>query len=110
MPELVIRAAELHHRELSNGSTQSTLEGSDHDLPLSFTQAMHVPSGVDTPTHRHETQSIMILRGGSGHFTIGDEQFDAEGGDIVIVPAHVWHSFRVLGDEPLHLIGVTGGP
>ena len=71
---------------------------------------MHVPSGVDTPTHRHETQSFLVLRDGRGHVTIGDEQFDAEHGDTVVVPAHVWHTFRVLGDEPLRIVGVTIGP
>jgi mannose-6-phosphate isomerase-like protein (cupin superfamily) len=103
--ELLISAAQIPRRELSFGSTQTFLQGDDHGLPLSFIQSEH-PAGVDTPSHRHLTQSLLILRDGRGEFVIDGQQLDADAGDIVVVPALAWHSFRVLGDEPLRMVGV----
>jgi quercetin dioxygenase-like cupin family protein len=37
---------------------------------------------------------VFVVHGGRGIYTVGDEVIVAEPGDVVIVPAGIWHSFR----------------
>ena len=60
-----------------------------------------MPSGFGPPPHRHPYAEYFVLHDGQGHYLVDGEAFDAVAGDVVIVPAHAWHSFVSSGDGPL---------
>ena len=47
--------------------------------------------------HFHTYDEIFIIRQGRAGFTIGDETFEAEAGDILFGPANIPHKFENLG-------------
>jgi len=53
--------------------------------------------GGGPPLHVHSYNEVFIVRQGRAHFTIGDEIFDAEGGQSLFGPANIPHKFENLG-------------
>jgi quercetin dioxygenase-like cupin family protein len=37
---------------------------------------------------------------GRAKVRVGDESFEAEAGDLLLIPANVPHSYETIGDEP----------
>jgi quercetin dioxygenase-like cupin family protein len=84
------------------------LTGEDHGLGICLVVSEY-PPGAETPSHRHPTGSAIVVVAGHGAFTVGDSEVGAGAGDIVVIPADAWHSFRNDGDEWLRLVGVDEG-
>jgi mannose-6-phosphate isomerase-like protein (cupin superfamily) len=99
----VVRHADL---ELLSGNVKADggelrqLSGSDYGLATSVMHA-HVAPGSGPRRHRHPHAEIFVLHDGQGRFEIEGTHFDAEPGDVVIVPPGVWHSFVNTGNGPL---------
>ncbi|MBY3035752.1 cupin domain-containing protein [Rhizobium laguerreae] len=71
-----------------------------------FTPPGHGPA---PHTHTRETEVFRVVRG-LYRFQCGDEAFDAPVGTVVVLPPHVLHSWRNIGDEPGQMFGtVTPG-
>ncbi len=47
--------------------------------------------------HVHPYDEVFIVREGRALFTVGDRQFEAKAGDVVLGPAEIPHKFRNLG-------------
>jgi len=72
-----------------------------------LTHVSEYPAGAGADvTHRHPHISSIVVTEGRGLFTVGDQTVAAEAGDIVVVPADTWHSFRNDGEGPLRVVGV----
>jgi oxalate decarboxylase/phosphoglucose isomerase-like protein (cupin superfamily) len=71
-----------------------------------FTPPGHGPA---PHTHTRETEFFRVIRG-LYRFQCGDEAFDAPVGTVVVLPPHVPHSWRNIGEEPGQMFGtVTPG-
>ncbi|MCM3628256.1 cupin domain-containing protein [Paenibacillus glycanilyticus] len=56
------------------------------------------------PIHIHQrTDEIFRVVEGKARFHVDGKEFDAEAGDIVVVPKGIRHTFANFGDTPLHL-------
>jgi quercetin dioxygenase-like cupin family protein len=106
--QILIRSSDLPTFEPAPGSTLRMLVGEDHGLGMTLVVAAYPPGAV-TPAHRHTAGSAIVVCEGRGVFTVGDRQVEAEAGDLVVVPAHAWHSFRNDGDGWLRLVGADEG-
>lgn len=53
--------------------------------------------GGGPPLHVHLYDEVFVVRQGRARFTIGDETFDAEAGQILLGPANIPHKFENLG-------------
>ena len=53
--------------------------------------------GEGPPLHVHPYDELFIIRQGRALFTVGDERFECEAGQIVFGPAGVPHKFTNLG-------------
>ena len=84
------------------------LAGEDHGLGMTLVIAEY-PPGADLPAHRHPNGSAIVVVEGHGVFTVGDSEVEAGRGDIVVIPANAWHSFRNDGDEWLRVVGADEG-
>ncbi|WP_209601532.1 cupin domain-containing protein [Sinorhizobium kostiense] len=62
--------------------------------------------GPEPHTHTRETEVFRVIRG-LYRFRCGDEEFDAPPGTVVVLPPHVRHSWRNIGDEPGQLFAMV---
>ncbi|MEM7303145.1 MAG: cupin domain-containing protein [Pseudomonadota bacterium] len=56
--------------------------------------------GDGPPLHTHEYDELFLIGSGRARFTVGDTNFVAERGDVVLGPAQIPHKFENLGPEP----------
>jgi quercetin dioxygenase-like cupin family protein len=106
--KLVIRSADIPTYEPWPGSKSRVLTGEDHGLGMCLAIADY-PAGAVTPSHRHQNASAIVVVEGRGLFTVGQDELAAGAGDVVIVLANAWHSFRNDGDGWLRLVGADEG-
>jgi quercetin dioxygenase-like cupin family protein len=76
------------------------LAGSDLGIATSVMHATVAP-GRGPIRHRHPHTEIFVIHTGSGRFDVDGETFDAEAGDVLIIPPGAWHVFVATGAEPL---------
>ncbi len=60
--------------------------------------------------HRHPYDEIQFIQSGRGLYNVNGEEFEAVGGDILVIKAGEVHSFRCIGDEPLVQLDVHLSP
>jgi mannose-6-phosphate isomerase-like protein (cupin superfamily) len=85
------------------------LVGADHGagVCLLFVDA---PPGDGPSLHRHPYEEIFIIQEGRCTFFVGDDEFEAGAGEIVIAPAGAPHRFVNSGDGPLKQIDIHVSP
>lgn len=62
-------------------------------------------AGVGPRLHQHPYAETFLIRRGSATFTVGSEQLEAHGGQILVVPAQTPHRFSTgpNGYEAVHI-------
>jgi len=69
-----------------------------------------IVAGAVIPLHRHAVEEILVCLGGFGECTFeGGEPEPYRAGSVVIVPAHVRHTIRNVGSEPLRQLSFFAG-
>jgi mannose-6-phosphate isomerase-like protein (cupin superfamily) len=64
-----------------------------------------VQPGARTHLHRHaRTEELYHVTAGQGRMTLGDEQFDIQVGDTVLIPPNTPHCVEAVGHEPLRIL------
>lgn len=101
--------AKLKIEDLPGSARARRFEGKDHEATASFFVNTHAP-GEGPSLHRHPYEEIFILLEGSARFRRGDDEIDAEGGEIVIVPANTPHGFTNTGDARLLFVSIHPAP
>jgi mannose-6-phosphate isomerase-like protein (cupin superfamily) len=112
-----IQARVIRHADLellggkvnAGGGELRQLSGSDYGLTTSVMHAQVAP-GNGPRRHRHPHAEIFVLHDGRGRFEVEGTHFDAEAGDVVIVPPDVWHSFVNTGSGPLRQTAIHENP
>jgi mannose-6-phosphate isomerase-like protein (cupin superfamily) len=61
-------------------------------------------------THTRETECFRVVRG-TYRFRCGEDEFDVSVGAVVVLPPHVPHSFRNIGEAPgqMFVVVTPGG-
>lgn len=89
----------IHRSDWARGPEHwaGRVEGSDigADVTILFFSSDKVGGGP--VLHVHPYDEVFIVRAGRALFTIGDRQFEAVTGDILLGPAEVPHKFENLG-------------
>lgn len=68
-----------------------------------------IEPGEALSTHTDSHDEIVVLLGGSGEGTVGDESGTLSAGAMVFIPAMVPHGFRNTGTETLRALGIFAG-
>jgi mannose-6-phosphate isomerase-like protein (cupin superfamily) len=55
--------------------------------------------GFGPRLHQHPYTETLIIRSGRATFTVGDEEFVGEAGQIIVVPPRTPHKFTNLGPD-----------
>lgn len=70
----------------------------------SLAEAVVLP-GKRTGRHRHRiTEELYHVTAGRGKITLGDEIFEVEVGDSVLIPPGTPHCIEAIGTTPLHIL------
>jgi mannose-6-phosphate isomerase-like protein (cupin superfamily) len=85
------------------------LVGADHGAGVCV-PFVDAPPGDGPGLHRHPYEELFIIAEGRCTFFVGDDEFEAVAGDIVIAPPHAPHRFVNSGDGPLRQIDIHVSP
>lgn len=88
-----------------DGEGTHQFEGEGHGSSVSFYVVAEAPGG-GPPLHLHPYEETFIVQEGRVRFTVGDEEVEAIGGDVVVAPARTPHAFVNSGEGTLHMIGI----
>ena len=58
-----------------------------------------IKSGGYMPLHTNTVEHEQYVLKGRAKVTVGDEVFEAKGGDILYIPAGIAHMYETVGDE-----------
>ena len=72
--------------------------GADFGTDVSFIFSETSTPGLGPPLHSHDYDEIQIVRRGRARFQVGDEEIEAEEGDILVIPAGTPHKVQSAGD------------
>src|SRR5215472_14797268 len=76
---------------------------------LLFTE--EIPPGAAIPKHKHHREEeILLIETGTAHVWLGDQEYDAQAGALVFIPAETWISLKNIGKENIHLVSVWNEP
>jgi quercetin dioxygenase-like cupin family protein len=84
-------------------------DGAAHGVRISFILALN-PAGSGPALHRHPYEETFIVEHGTVRFTVGDEEREVTGGEVVVVPAGVAHGFVNVGPDPMRSINIHPVP
>lgn len=77
-----------------------SIEGESIGSQVSVIMVYSSQDGRGPRLHRHPYTETFVIRHGRALFTVGDEQLEASGGQILVVPAFTPHKFAVIGPVP----------
>lgn len=92
-----------------DGGVVRYLEGGRYGLITSAYLAEITPNSGPEP-HAHPYPEFFIIHAGRGRYYIGGEIFEADAGDVVVVPPKVVHHFVNAGTETLQHTAVHEAP
>ena len=112
-----LRARHIRHADLEllrgpvtdAGGELRVLTGVDYGLVTSI-MTSHVVPGGGPRRHRHPHVEVFVVQEGQGRYEVEGLMFDAEAGDLLIVPPNVWHSFTNTGTSTLRLTAIHQNP
>ena len=91
----------IRQDELPFSNIAHELVGADHGIEGISVILVEAPPGSSVRLHRHDYDEVIIVQGGRGRFTAGDEEVELGAGELLVVPGGTPHGFRNDGTEPL---------
>lgn len=104
--QALCRARVLDRTALPHSAIAYELEGGDHGAIGASVIVVDAPPGSGPRLHKHPYAEIFVVLEGQATFTAGEEVIEAVGGQIVVVPAGVPHTFVNAGTGPLRQVDV----
>ncbi len=94
--------------ELRPGGTVK-FEGAPYGSGASF---FHVKNetGTGSKLHKHPYPETWVVLAGKVRFTVGNQQIEAETGQIVIAEANIPHKYNNVGEDLLELFCIHPSP
>jgi len=81
-----------------------TVAGAEHGLSRLLLAVGRLPSGQAGPVHLHFGEELLYVLSGRLLVRVKDDLRECGPGDVIAVPAGVWHGFRVLEETVLEVV------
>ncbi len=96
----------VNREEIQPNGQAAVFEGYQYgEAPVSFF-LVDAPPGGDPRLHRHPYAEVFVVQEGRATFTAGTETLEVGGGQIVVVPPGLPHTFVNAGDIPLRQVAI----
>ena len=70
-----------------------------------------IAPGAMIPKHKHHgEEEILVIQTGKAHVWLGDQEYEAEAGAVVFIPAETWISLKNTGSQNIRLFFVFNEP
>ena len=79
--------------------------GRSHGVSTSFF-LVSAPPGKHVVLHYHDYDETIVVLEGRARCTVGEREYEAGSGDIVVIPAGTVHSFTNVGEGILRQIDI----
>ena len=100
----------LHKTDLPHAASSHQFVGADRgDVGVSVFLFSGGPGRGPGP-HRHPYDEIQFIQSGRGRGKVEGVEFEAGGGDVLVIKAGEVHEFKCIGDEPLVQVDVHLSP
>lgn len=99
----------IARKDLRFAGSSHHFVGQDHDVAIS-SFLFNGAKGAGPGPHRHPYDEIQFIVSGRAHYVVDGAEFDAGGGEIIVIKAGEVHSFTVTSDEPLVQVDVHMSP
>ena len=100
----------LHKTDLPHVGSSHQFVGADRgDVGVSAFLFNGGPGRGPGP-HRHPYDEIQFIQSGRGRWKVEGVEFEAGGGDVLVIKAGEVHEFKCIGDEPLVQVDVHLSP
>jgi quercetin dioxygenase-like cupin family protein len=101
----VLRPDQPGGLELGGGRVRELVPAAATDGRVTLLEHLLTPRSLGSPLHTHaDTVEISIVTRGTIGVLLGDEELEAEAGDVVVKPAGVPHAFWNPADEPARFV------
>jgi mannose-6-phosphate isomerase-like protein (cupin superfamily) len=87
------------------GEDRNEVQGYNHNAAVSII-VVDAPPGGGPKLHRHPYEEVFVIQEGTVTFTAGDGTINANGGQVVVVPAGVAHKFVNTGEDRLRQVDI----
>jgi quercetin dioxygenase-like cupin family protein len=112
-----LRARHVRRSELESlagkvqedGGELLLLSGATYGLVTSVMSSKVMP-GSGPRRHKHPHAEIFVLHAGRGQYEVDGSVFNADAGDVVVIPPDAWHGFVNTGNGPLQLTAIHQNP
>ena len=100
----------LHKTDLPHAGSSHHFVGADQgDVGVSVFLFNGGPGRGPGP-HRHPYDEIQFIQSGRGLWKVDGAEFEAGGGDVLVIKAGEVHEFKCIGEEPLVQVDVHLSP
>ncbi|ELZ75429.1 cupin domain-containing protein [Haloferax larsenii] len=98
---VVKRGDDIEYEAVSaaEGMHKGVLISDDDDAPHFAIRRFVLEPGASVPNHTNEVEHEQYVLSGTYTVGIGDEEYDVEAGDSLLIPAGVPHWYRNDSDE-----------
>ncbi|WP_226005041.1 cupin domain-containing protein [Natrinema salinisoli] len=103
MTEPVLRRAdeiEYETVDAADGLEKGVLIADDHGAPNVAIRRFVLEPDAAVPEHTNEVEHEQYVLAGEYTVGVGDEEYEVEAGDSLLIPAGTVHWYRNEGDEP----------
>jgi quercetin dioxygenase-like cupin family protein len=104
--QALYRARVLDRTALAPSEIAYELEGDDYGAIGASVIVVDAPPGSGPKLHKHPYAEVFVVLEGQARFTAGEDVIEAVGGQIVVVPAGVPHTFVNSGTGPLRQVDI----
>lgn len=88
------------------GAFKQVLIGTDEGPHFALRRFTIIPGG-GMPRHTNTVEHEQYVLRGRARITIGEDSYEVEEGNVVLIPAGVAHSYQTMGDEPFEFLCVV---
>lgn len=99
---LIRRGDEITYEtvDAADGLEKGVLLSDEHGAPNFAIRRFVLEPGADVPKHTNDVEHEQYVLEGAYTVGIGDEEYEVEAGDSLLIPAGTVHWYRNESDEP----------
>lgn len=96
----------INQRDLPSSNSSRDFEGYRHGESSVSLILIDMATGDGPKLHSHPYEEVFIVEEGRARYTVGAEEIEATGGQILVVPPGTPHKFINLGPERLRQVDI----